>query len=97
MPRGRPKKNIPLGVQEKLPEEKVIESQIIDTSAADKSLDDAKGKFTVALTIGLLPDGNIDIATNNPNYAVLNWLLDRAQYELLGHEKQNYLNKGKGA
>jgi hypothetical protein len=65
----------------------------VDTTLADNAIESAKGRFTQAVVLGLLPDGNIDIATSNPNYAVLQWLLARAQFELLTHERASYQNK----
>lgn len=90
---ARPKKNPTLEATTKIPDGAATAPAPADFSLANGVLDSAKDKFAQALVIGLLPDGNIDIATTNPNYAVLQWLLARAQFELLSHEKQNYLTK----
>jgi hypothetical protein len=90
---ARPKKIKELENTTAIPKEANTNGPPIDTSVADTAINSALGRFTQAVIVGLLPDGNIDIATSNPNYAVLQWLLARAQFELLTHEKNNYMAK----
>ncbi len=85
MARGRPKKTKAVSVDSP--------ATVMDTAEVDKILDAAKGRFQVVATIGLLPDRNIDVVTSNNNYAILQWLLERAKYELLLHEKQSYMKQ----
>jgi len=93
MPRGRPKKNAATAtLTTPMP---VSTSANSITPATDNILEQAKGRFEVAVVVGLLPDGNIDVMTNNSNYAILQWLFSRASFELLNHEKMGYMNKAK--
>jgi hypothetical protein len=55
---------------------------------ANKILDDAKDKFPVVMVIGLTKENLLDVTTNIPQYPTLQWLLNRASFELLLHEKQ---------
>jgi hypothetical protein len=55
---------------------------------ANKVLDDAKDKFPVVMVIGLTKENLLDVTTNIPQYPTLQWLLNRASFELLLHEKQ---------
>jgi hypothetical protein len=54
---------------------------------ADKILEEAKGRFPLVIVLGLNPQGQIDVTTNQPHYPTLQWLLNRAGFELLLHEK----------
>lgn len=58
-------------------------------SLADKILEEAKGKFTIALVVGVNAEGNLDITSTNNNYPILQWLLSKAVFELHIHEKNS--------
>lgn len=52
-------------------------------------LDGAKGKFPIVVVIGLTEGNQLDVTTNSPQYPTLQWILNRASFELLLHEKQS--------
>lgn len=56
-------------------------------SPADQVLNNAKGKFEVVLVIGLDSKNNLDVTSTNNNYPILQWLLNKASFELNIHEK----------
>lgn len=57
---------------------------------ADDVLKEAVGKFPVVLVIGLDDGGrDIDFATNVPQYTFMQWLLQKAQFELNIHERNS--------
>lgn len=60
-----------------------------ELSPADQALEAAKGKFQNVMVLGIDNKNNIDISSNNTSYVVLQWLLNRAIFELLIHEKAN--------
>jgi len=58
-------------------------------SEGNTILDGAKGKFPIVMVIGLTEGNQLDITTNSPQYPTLQWILNRASFELLLHEKQS--------
>lgn len=58
-----------------------------ELSPSDTALENAKGKFEQVVVIGLDARNNVDISSSSNSYVVLQWLLNRASFELLIHEK----------
>lgn len=56
-------------------------------SAADMALKDAMGKFTHLIVVGLDEAGKLDIIPTVHQYPFLQWLLNKAQFELHLHER----------
>ncbi len=56
----------------------------------NQTLEEAKGKFSVVVVVGLLENGLIDITSNLPQYPTMQWMLDRAKFELHIHEKNSF-------
>lgn len=67
----------------------------LEKALADSNtiLDGAKGKFPIVVVIGLTEENQLDITTNSPQYPTLQWVLSRASFELLLHEKQTLSQK----
>lgn len=57
------------------------------TKVADEILEQSKGKYSVALVVGINEANQLDISSTNNSYPVLQWLLNKAQFELNIHEK----------
>lgn len=55
--------------------------------AANKVLEEAKGKFENVAIVGVTPDGKIDVATTIPSYIALHHLFNRMIFELIVHER----------
>lgn len=53
----------------------------------DAKLDEAKGKFTAIAVVGVTEDGGFDLLTNVSQYSYIQWLLNKASFELFIHEK----------
>jgi len=44
---------------------------------------DLKAKnYQVTMILGMLPDGNVEITPSHPNFAIMSWVLERAQHNL---------------
>lgn len=44
---------------------------------------DLKAKnYQVTMILGMLPDGNVEITPSHPNFAIMSWVLGRAQHNL---------------
>lgn len=54
---------------------------------ANEVLNETMDKFEVVIVVGLTANGQIDINSNLPQYPTMQWLLDRAKFELLIHER----------
>ena len=55
---------------------------------ANGVLESVKNKFDIVVVVGL-KDGVIDVATSAPQYPTVQWMLKRAEFELLIAEKAN--------
>lgn len=38
--------------------------------------------YQVTMIVGMLPDGNVEITPSHPNFAIMSWVLERAQHNL---------------
>lgn len=65
----------------------MAKKKIKELSPSDQALENAKGKFQTTVVIGLDEKNNIDVSSSSNSYVVLQWLLNRASFELLIHEK----------
>lgn len=54
---------------------------------ANEALEECKSKFNVVLIIGLDDKGRVDINCNLPQYPTMQYMINRAGFELLVHEK----------
>lgn len=52
----------------------------------DSILENAKGKFKNVVVIGWEENGNVDIATDVPQYPFLQYILNRVSFQLHVHE-----------
>lgn len=59
----------------------------MNTEDADKLLQEVQGRFPVVMVIGLDGSNLLDIVTNFPNYPAMQWLLNKASFELNMNEK----------
>lgn len=57
---------------------------------ANKVLEESKDKFNIVLVIGLDTKGHIDINSNLPQYPTMQYMINRAGFELLIHEKNSF-------
>jgi len=57
---------------------------------ANKVLDESKSKFNIVLVIGLDEKGFIDVNCNLPQYPTMQYMINRAGFELLVHEKNAF-------
>lgn len=73
----------------KLNIEDVIEPNEFDGLRAqvDEKLNEAKGKFTAVAIVGVTEEGGFDLLTNVSQYSYIQWLLNKASFELFIHEK----------
>jgi len=58
---------------------------------ANKVLEESKDKFNIIIVIGLDEKGNIDVNSNLPQYPTLQYMINRAGFELLIHEKNSFV------
>jgi len=61
--------------------------------SADKILESAKGKYPVVLVLGV--DGNdiLNMITNVPQYQFMQWLINKASFELYINERDSKQTK----
>jgi len=38
--------------------------------------------YQVTMIVGMLTDGNVEITPSHPNFAIMSWVLERAQHNL---------------
>ena len=54
-----------------------------ELNQTQKLFRDLKAKnYQVTMTLGMLPDGNVEITPSHPNFAIMSWVLERAQHNL---------------
>lgn len=58
---------------------------------ANAALDNARDKFIVTVTVGILENGSVDIIPSIREYPGIGWVLDRAKLELFLKERTDLL------
>lgn len=54
-----------------------------ELNQTQKLFRDLKTKdYQVTMIVGMLPDGNVEITPSHPNFAIMSWVLGRAQHNL---------------
>lgn len=54
-----------------------------ELNQTQKLFRDLKAKnYQVTIILGMLPDGNVEITPSHPNFAIMSWVLERAQHNL---------------
>lgn len=54
-----------------------------ELNQTQKLFRDLKAKnYQVTMILGMLPDGNVEITPSHPNFAIMSWVLERAQHNL---------------
>jgi hypothetical protein len=66
---------------------KATEEEAPFHAGADQKLEEAKGNFVTVVTIGVKPNGAIDVLTNIPTYEMIQALLSRTSFEMHIHQR----------
>lgn len=53
----------------------------------NEKLEEAMNKFTAVAIVGVTEDGGFDFITNVSQYSYIQWLVNKASFELFIHEK----------
>jgi len=77
--------------KEVIPNEMLAPAPKSPYQVVDELFDELKGKFPLVLVLSVDKDQRLHINGNSPNFPTIQWLLQKASFEVQLHEREEFI------